>query len=73
LDAVPLFLDDFKNASKPTLVFDAERSWNGFSSYDATLYMFENYAHQTKTMSKMGPGYNFSSQVGKPTLIIHPT
>jgi hypothetical protein len=41
------------------MVFDAEKEFEGFSAYDATLYMFEHYASQTATMSKLSPGYKF--------------
>mmetsp|Transcript_32747 Transcript_32747/g.86578 ORF Transcript_32747/g.86578 Transcript_32747/m.86578 type:complete len:420 (-) Transcript_32747:216-1475(-) len=40
------------------MVFDALTIMDGFSSYDATKYMFDNYADQTTTLSKMNPGYN---------------
>lgn len=43
-----------------TMVFDAEKEFEGFSPYDATLYMFQHYASQTTTMSKMNPGYNYT-------------
>ena len=61
LNAVPL-IDS--NETRPllqnaTMVFDAEKEFEGFSAYNATLYMFEHFASQTTTMSKLSPGYKF--------------
>ena len=68
LDAVPLIQTNetlsWIETTKATMVFDAETIFAGFSPYDATLYMFQNHAHQTTTMAKSDPGYNFD-KIGK--------
>jgi GxGYxYP putative glycoside hydrolase C-terminal domain len=55
-----------------TMVFDAEKELAGKSVYDVTEYMFNNYANQTTTMSKMDPGYDYSKSYYNPPCTNHP-
>ena len=61
LDIVPL--EDgssFIVETQPPLLFDALDLWKGFSSLNATEYVFDQWGYETSTMSKMNPGYDQS-------------
>ena len=64
LAAVPLEATDPVVASaSPNLVFDLTTEWKGFSPFDATSYMFDNYINETSTLAWMNPGYDNAAKV----------
>jgi hypothetical protein len=61
LNAIPLQDDDAALLdNSPALVFDALTAWDGFSSLNATKFVFDNYGEQTSTIAIMNPGYDQS-------------
>jgi hypothetical protein len=55
LDALPLQSNDPLMAEL-TVVFDAEKEFEGFSAMQATEYMHTHHVNQTSTMAQMNPG-----------------
>jgi GxGYxYP putative glycoside hydrolase C-terminal domain len=77
LDAIPLTPSNLTSAliaeTKSIMVYDAEKELAGKSPHDVTEYMFNNYANQTTTMSKMDPGYDYSKSYISPPCTGHPS
>ncbi|CAB9531840.1 expressed unknown protein (Partial), partial [Seminavis robusta] len=78
LDAIPLTMDSnittalLAKVTNATMVLDAEKEFDGFSAYDATKYVYENYANLTTTLCKLDPGYDFSHPHLDPPCNGHP-
>ena len=77
LDAIPLTMTKetiaLINLTNATMVFNAEKEFDGFSAYDATKYMFDHHAHATTTMSKSDPGYDYHKSGTNPPLTRFPS
>jgi hypothetical protein len=65
LDAVPLqATDPLLLQGEVKVIFDAVEQWSGFSSLQATQYMWTHHVNQTTKMGQMEPGYDFKHATG---------
>ena len=61
LDGVPLEGDESWGATP--IVFDATKTFSGFSELDSTAYVFDHYGNRTTGVAKLNPGWKWDGKI----------